>query len=285
MSDSSDESDDFDPQEIAIVQELQRKQRKEQGEDSDSEKEFIYNKAGIQACLKQIALPDSFHWVETLSVTTSEPFVLENLQDDLKRESQFYADSLEGVKLALKRCEEMGIPYQRPSDFYAEMVKPDKHMARVKDSLLREKKKMAVVANRRERQKQQKMSKQVRAEQIKIKGAGKREAKANLEAIKARKGKHQTDIKVPRTLLSANVKAAAQANEERPTKSRKRKAKDAKFGYGGKKRRAKSNTAESLDDGYFPTKANKSRSFKQRIKGGKGQKRPGKNARRKNRNK
>jgi len=289
MSDSAEDSDDdFDPQELLIVQELERKEKEAQGEQVETQpkKTFFYNAAGMDACIAQIALPSDFHWVETLSITTPEPFHLDNLQDDLKRESQFYQMSLDGVKEAISRLDESGIPYQRPPDFYAEMVKPDSHMARVKDSLIREKKKMAFTAARKKQREDAKMAKEILAERRKAKGAGKREAKAQLEAIKARKGKRQSEMRVPRTSLTANVTDAQ--NDEDRRKSKKRQKKDDKFGFGGKKRRNKSNTRDSLNDAPFPVAHNKSQSHKlkmskKRKKPGKGQKRPGKSARRKNR--
>lgn len=280
MSDS--DSDGFDPQELVIAQELQRQAKGESA--PKPEKAQFFNKEGIESCIKQIALPSDFHWIESLTVTTAEPFVLENLNDDLKRESLFYEETLAGVKTALARMDEAGIPYQRPTDFYAEMVKPDSHMNRVKDALLREKKKMAVVQNRKQQREQQKMAKQVQAERIKQKGAGKREAKATLEALKAKKGRNQTEMRVPRTMLTASLKekqAMVEASKK-PTKNRKRQAADKKYGFGGKKKRLKSNTAESLDDAPFPVRQNKSRGPNtKRIKMSKGQKRPGKKARHK----
>lgn len=39
---------------------------------------------------------------------------------------------------AIKRFEAAGIPWQRPPDYYAEMVKSDEHMAKVKDRLMYE---------------------------------------------------------------------------------------------------------------------------------------------------
>lgn len=48
-----------------------------------------------------------------------------DIHDDLKREVAFYDNALEAVNIARMECEEAGIPFTRPDDFFAEMVKSD----------------------------------------------------------------------------------------------------------------------------------------------------------------
>ena len=48
-----------------------------------------------------------------------------DIHDDLKREVAFYDNALEAVNLAREQCEGVGIPFRRPDDFFAEMVKSD----------------------------------------------------------------------------------------------------------------------------------------------------------------
>ena len=48
-----------------------------------------------------------------------------DIHDDLKREVAFYDNALESVTLAREQCERSGIPFTRPDDFFAEMVKSD----------------------------------------------------------------------------------------------------------------------------------------------------------------
>lgn len=64
-------------------------------------------------------------------VEYDEDFVKEDeeeyvdIHDDLKREVAFYDNALEAVTLAREQCETVGIPFTRPEDFFAEMVKSD----------------------------------------------------------------------------------------------------------------------------------------------------------------
>jgi len=48
-----------------------------------------------------------------------------DVHDDLKREVAFYDTALEAVNLARLECEKVGIPFTRPEDFFAEMIKTD----------------------------------------------------------------------------------------------------------------------------------------------------------------
>jgi rRNA-processing protein EBP2 len=73
-------------------------------------------------------------WAETFDiiVPTPLPFGDDELadnqisvHDDLKREVAFYDIALTAVLDAKKKCLEAGIPFTRPDDFFAEMVKSD----------------------------------------------------------------------------------------------------------------------------------------------------------------
>jgi len=48
-----------------------------------------------------------------------------DIHDDLKREVAFYNCALEAVHEARARCTKAGIPFSRPDDFFAEMIKTD----------------------------------------------------------------------------------------------------------------------------------------------------------------
>lgn len=59
-----------------------------------------------------------------------------DIHDDLTREMAFYGAAKAAVDDAIRRFEETGIPWQRPADYYAESVKSDGHMAKVKQQLM-----------------------------------------------------------------------------------------------------------------------------------------------------
>ena len=56
--------------------------------------------------------------------------------------------ALEAAKEGVQRLEKEGKRWQRPADYYAEMVKSDEHMARVKSQLMHEQTQIAEAQER-----------------------------------------------------------------------------------------------------------------------------------------
>jgi rRNA-processing protein EBP2 len=81
-------------------------------------------------------------WAETFDIIPPTPLPFGekgdpehnplDIHDDLKREVAFYNTALEAVNEARTRCKEAGIPFSRPDDFFAEMVKNDGTLAESK---------------------------------------------------------------------------------------------------------------------------------------------------------
>jgi rRNA-processing protein EBP2 len=89
------------------------------------------NHAALTQALSTFALPLStlaFHVHQ--SVTASESVTID-VNDDLTRELAFYKQALEAVKEGRKKLLAEGIPFSRPADYFAEMVKDDEHMEKV----------------------------------------------------------------------------------------------------------------------------------------------------------
>eukprot|EP00966_Prymnesium_polylepis_P118266 2734363-Prymnesium_polylepis.1 len=117
-----DDDDEIDEAELLALQGGKRK------------KEYV-NEGALELKLKQLtehANPDPDKaWLETLAVTSTERLELDDAEDDLKRELAFYNQALSAVKVAQTRLEKLGVPHVRPDDYFAEMVKSDKHMLKV----------------------------------------------------------------------------------------------------------------------------------------------------------
>lgn len=70
-------------------------------------------------------------WAETFDIVSATPLPFGhdetsvNIHDDLKREVAFYDMALEAVQEARTKCQQAKIPFARPEDFFAEMVKTD----------------------------------------------------------------------------------------------------------------------------------------------------------------
>lgn len=88
---------------------------------------------------------------------------------------------MESADIAVAKLHSLGVPALRPNDYFAEMVKSDYHMLKVKDRLLYQKRAIERKEEQRMRREQQKFGKQIQIAKLKEKLQRK---KQNLEAIK-----------------------------------------------------------------------------------------------------
>lgn len=132
-----DESEQDDSEENIDDENEQEEDNEESDEDKPRklEKRNIVNAKALQITVEELhAARRGMPWAETFDIipSTPLPFGPNNLDgnpldihDDLKREVAFYDLALEAVHEARKRCEDVKIPFTRPDDFFAEMVKSD----------------------------------------------------------------------------------------------------------------------------------------------------------------
>ena len=100
------------------------------------------NEAAILRKLEQLrggvdTESDDAAWLETLDITASEPVELDDAEEG-QRELAFYTQALAAVKTAQARLTKMDVPFARPDDYFAEMLKTDQHMAKVKLRLIKQ---------------------------------------------------------------------------------------------------------------------------------------------------
>ena len=196
-------------------------------------------------------------WIETLDTCTA-PLELENVHDDLKREVAFYTNTIAMVRVAKDRLKQDGVAYKRADDYFAEMLKSDAHMAKVKDKLIYEQKKITTVEERKKSQAHRKVAKEVQAEKIKERNQQKKETLEAVKLWKKRKGNNtRSDLKDGDdgeldSIIASGKRKHTDGDRDKKSKKQRanktREAKDAKFGFGGKRRYAKSNTKESTND-------------------------------------
>jgi len=194
-----------------------------------------------------------------------------DVHDDLKREVAFYNLALEAVHIARKTCEKENISFTRPVDFFAEMVKTDDHMAKVKDRLIFETKKMDAFEQRKSNREQKLRAKEKHAHRLDEKAKSK---KTHMKAVED----WAKDAKSNR-LGGGRVR---ENDDEYLNKfsgpGQKRMNADKKYGFGGKTGRFKQNDAKAKNDmsGFNP-RGNFSGGQKKSAAGG--SKRKGKRAR------
>ncbi|KAJ6081268.1 hypothetical protein N7499_006142 [Penicillium canescens] len=235
----------------------------------------INNTAAIKSSLKRISfISAQTPFSEHNSLVSQEPIDIEDPNDDLNRELAFYKVCQAAATTARGLLKKEGIPFTRPGDYFAEMVKDDEHMGKIKKKLYEEAAGKKAAAEARRQRDLKKFGKQVQNAKLQQRHKEKREM---LEKINTLKKKRKADSSAPtddaNDMFDVAIDEVAQSekrgNGEGGTRSSKRQKKDAKFGFGGKKRHAKSGDATSSGDlSKFSAK---------KMKGG--AKRPGKSKR------
>lgn len=210
----------------------------------------INNKSALKKIQQEIKL--DLPWIETQVITSSEPIVIKDINNDVERELAFYKQALEAATEGRKKVVESGVMFSRPDDYFAEMVKSDEHMTKVRQKLINEEQMIKVSEDAKRQRELKKFSKKVQIERLQERQKQKRE---DLEKIKAMKKKRKgvEDTAVDDDFEIALEEAAAEDDrppnkKQKTSKKSKRTYKDSKFGFGGKKRHAKTNTAESSGD-------------------------------------
>jgi rRNA-processing protein EBP2 len=145
----------------------------------------INNTVALTSALKRITLPLSkWDFSEHQSLTTSEPVSIPDVSDDLARELAFYAQSLSAVKEARGLLKAEGAPFSRPTDYFAEMVKADEHMAKIKAKLIDTAASKKASAEARKQRDLKKFGKQVQVAKLQERD---KERKVTMDKIKVLK--------------------------------------------------------------------------------------------------
>nr|OQO30250.1 hypothetical protein B0A51_01798 [Rachicladosporium sp. CCFEE 5018] len=224
----------------------------------------INNTAALTRALKSFALPSSLPFSELQSVTSATPLEIPDAEDDLNRELAFYAQSLHAVKEARVKLKKEGVAFTRPTDYFAEMVKSEELMGKVKAKLVDEAARKKASGDARRQRDLKKFGKQVQVAKLQERAASKRDTMEKIGLLKRKRqgaelGSAKEDDMFDVALEDAATTAKKDKEDRRASGGRsegrgdregprKRAKKDEKFGFGGKKRFAKSNDARSSGD-------------------------------------
>ncbi|KAL5341530.1 eukaryotic rRNA processing protein EBP2-domain-containing protein [Aspergillus crustosus] len=241
----------------------------------------INNSAALTTATKRISFISHLTpFSEHNSLISKEETSIPDANDDLNRELAFYKTAQSATLLARKLLKKEGIPFTRPGDYFAEMVKTDEHMGKIKKKLYDEAAGKKAAAEARKQRDLKKFGKQVQVAKLQQRA---KEKKESLERIADLKKKRKSDTSGTTggadDLFDIAVEDAVSENPRKRSRTeagapnQKRQKKNEKYGFGGKKRFAKSGDAVSSGDmRSFSTK-------KMKGGGGGGPKRPGKSKR------
>lgn len=223
--------------------------------DSDSDRDeslYINNKDGLRDKLEDFRWPVGLPWLETQVLDATKSQTIDDIHDDLERELAFYNQALEAARQAVKKFNEAGANWLRPADYYAEMVKSDQHMVKVKEQLLHEQKRIEASEQRRKARESRKFQKQLQAAKRQERETlKKRRIEAGTRLRKKRKemgyqGDFNLDVELEALEQEDNWERGKHKGRLEPSK--KRQYRDAKYGYGGRMWKKKRNDAESAGD-------------------------------------
>ncbi|KAJ2233990.1 RRNA processing protein [Coemansia sp. RSA 1722] len=253
-------------------------------EQLETKKEYINHKAALTALLEEIS-QSNLDWIHRCDIVSSAPVVVAKADNDLDRELKFYQQGLEAAILGKQQVLKTGVPFERPSDYFAEMVKSDSHMAKIRQKLLDQQKGIQNAEEAKKQRQLRKYGKKIQQEKIKEREDQKKAALEKISTIKKRlRSGDMGDAEDFEIDIDSDGESSKRGKfgrdktkaGKKPMPNKKRQNKNEKFGYGGKKRGMKNNTAESTADiSSFSAKRNKNAKFVAPSKRGKAQ-RPGK---------
>ncbi|EFY91517.1 rRNA processing protein (Ebp2), putative [Metarhizium acridum CQMa 102] len=223
----------------------------------------INNTSALQAALDRISIPTdksatfASHQSIVSSVNTADS--IPDISDDLQRELAFYSQCLDAAKEGRTRLLAEGVPFSRPKDYFAEMVKEDAHMEKVKAKLIEEASAKKAAAEARKLRDLKKFGKQVQVAKLQERQKAKRETLEKIKTLKRKRQESGNDMNTNEAdLFDVSVDNELAKHAQSMGSSRggpsgkgvnvKRQKKNEKYGFGGKKRHAKSGDAISSGD-------------------------------------
>lgn len=151
----------------------------------------INNTSALLTSLERISIPTdssipfASHQCVVSQARTSDS--IPDVSDDLQRELAFYSQCLEAAKIGRAKLIKEGVPFSRPKDYFAEMVKEDAHMEKVKAKLVEEASNKKAAAEARKLRDLKKFGKQVQVAKLQERQKAKKETLEKIKTLKRSK--------------------------------------------------------------------------------------------------
>ncbi|KAL8914241.1 MAG: hypothetical protein Q9171_001112 [Xanthocarpia ochracea] len=217
----------------------------------------INNTTALTKAYNSIALPIAqLPFSEHQTLISEEPISIPDINDDLNRELAFHKQCLTAAKEGRYQLKKEGVAFSRPTDYFAEMVKSDEHMGKIKQKMTNEAANRKAAAEARKQRDLRKFGKQVQVAKLQDRDKAKRETLEKINILKRKRKNTDTGGAEEADLFDVALEDASKPDKAgRPSRTgqggrgpSKRQKKDDKFGFGGKKRFAKSGDAASTSD-------------------------------------
>lgn len=190
VEEEEDDSEE-DPEEDIALEDLEDLDDEDKEDLMPHQRLTINNTTALEAALKRISIATekSVPFKSYMSLAGAEPTSnnIPDVMDDLKRELAFYGQALEHVKQARSLLRAENVPFSRPKDYFAEMVKDDGQMEKVKARLVEEASAKKASAEARKLRDLKKFGKQVQVNKLQERQKAKKETLDKIKTLKRSK--------------------------------------------------------------------------------------------------
>ena len=200
-----DEEDEEDGEDIPLS-DIESLASEDKGDVIPHQRLTINNTAALQRSLKSFALPSGLPFSATQSVTSAEPVEIKDVDDDLNRELSFYKQSLDAVKEARTLLKKEGVPFSRPRDYFAEMVKSEEQMGKVRQKVLDETARKKASQDAKRQRDLKKFGKAVQVAKMQERDKAKRDTLEKINVLKRSKFSIFPALGISSLTLVQNVK-------------------------------------------------------------------------------
>lgn len=145
------------------------------------------------------------------------------VHNDYKREMLFYRQAQATVIESLSRLKNMGVPSKRPEDYFAQMMKTDDHMQKIRTKLAQKQEEEERIGKVRKLRELKKFGKQV---QVEVQQKRQKEKRDMLDQVKKfRKGQ------VDKIDFLPDIEATTKGKKNRPQHEQQRFDKNKRYIY------------------------------------------------------
>ncbi|KAM3463569.1 hypothetical protein NHJ6243_003186 [Beauveria neobassiana] len=262
--DEEEEEEEYEDDEDIPVSDLEDLDEEDREDLIPHTRLTINNTSALLASLDRISIPTgktvpfASHQIIVSSTKTAES--IPDVSDDLQRELAFYTQCLDAARRGRSKLLAEGVPFSRPKDYFAEMVKEDAHMEKIKAKLIEEASAKKASAEARKQRDLKKFGKQVQVAKLQERAKAKRETLEKIKTLKRKRQESSGDVGTKEgdlfdIAVDDEISKHSQWTSQRSGAGRsssgpntKRQKKNEKFGFGGKKKHSKSGDAMSSGD-------------------------------------
>lgn len=186
-ADDDDEEDEEDEEDIPMS-DLEDLDEEDKEDLIPHTRLTINNTSALLAALERISLPTGknipFATHQSIVSASATAESIPDVSDDLQRELAFYSQCLEAAQQGRAKLLAEGVPFSRPKDYFAEMVKEDAHMEKIKAKLVEEASSRKAAAEARKLRDLKKFGKQVQVAKLQERQKEKRETLEKIKTLK-----------------------------------------------------------------------------------------------------